>query len=108
LARDAPGGPEVEDDHLAAQRGELELSRLVEARQREVLRLRRLAAAARHLPDQQREQRRDERDRQHLATELEARGHQAGTKITGVPTLTWPKSHSADGMNMRMQPCDAE
>src|SRR6202008_165336 len=35
-------------------------------------------------------------------------GDQAGTMKTGVPTCTWLKSHSADGMNMRMQPCGAE
>ena len=39
---------------------------------------------------------------------LSATRHQAGTMNTGVPTVTWSNSHSADGMNMRMQPCEAE
>ena len=27
---------------------------------------------------------------------------------TGVPTFTWPNSHSAEGIAMRMQPWEAE
>jgi hypothetical protein len=30
------------------------------------------------------------------------------TMKTGVPMRTWPKSHSASGIRMRMQPCEAE
>jgi hypothetical protein len=32
----------------------------------------------------------------------------AETITTGVPTETWPNSHSASGIRIRMQPCDAE
>jgi len=76
--------------------------------QEEVLRLGRLAAAVQLLPDQKPEQAGDQPDREQLQCLLGARRHQAGTMITGVPTWTWLKSHSAEGMNMRMQPCEAE
>jgi hypothetical protein len=33
---------------------------------------------------------------------------QASVITTGVPSCTWWKSHSASGMCMRMQPCEAE
>ena len=42
-ARDAPGGPEVEDDDLAAEGGKRESARPVEARQFKRWRLRPLA-----------------------------------------------------------------
>ena len=32
----------------------------------------------------------------------------ADTMKTGVPTSTWSNSHSASGMRIRMQPCEAE
>jgi hypothetical protein len=32
----------------------------------------------------------------------------AATMKTVVPTETWLKSHSASGIRMRMQPCEAE
>ena len=34
--------------------------------------------------------------------------HYAATMKTVVPTVTWLKSHSASGMCIRMQPCEAE
>ena len=68
----------------------------------------RRSAPVHDLPDQQREQPGDEGDGRELSCQLEPRRHQAGTMITGVPTATWLKSHSAEGMNMRMQPCEAE
>ena len=63
------------------------------------------------LPDEQGEQPGDDRDRQRLQARLQPRRHdvtQAGTMKTGVPTSTWSNSHSASGMYMRMQPCEAE
>ena len=64
----------------------------------------------RELPDEQREQQDDEPDRQCLRAELQpCCGHlTAATMKTGVPTVTWLKSHSASGMCIRMQPCEAE
>ena len=59
-------------------------------------------------PDEDSEQREDDRDRQHLAGASQANGHQAETMNTGVPTLTCLNSHSADGIAMRMQPWEAE
>jgi hypothetical protein len=41
------------------------------------------------------------------ATEKAAPNY-AGTMKTGVPISTWSNSHSAYGMYIRMQPCDAE
>ena len=68
-----------------------------------------LAAALGELPDEQREQQGHEPDRQCLRAELQPCAHlTAETMKTGVPTVTWLKSHSASGMCMRMQPCEAE
>ncbi len=41
-------------------------------------------------------------------SEAFARLGYASVMTTGVPSLTWWKSHSASGMCMRMQPCEAE
>ena len=59
-------------------------------------------------PDEHREQREDDRDRQHLAGAAQADGHHAETMNTGVPSFTLLNSHSADGIAMRMQPWEAE
>ena len=118
LAREAPRGPEVQHDRLPTKRLELEAARLVEPFEVERRRLRMLAAAqgvggpalgvAHDPPDEHREQREDDRDRQHLAGAAQADGHYAEMMNTGVPTFTCLNSHSAEGIAMRMQPWEAE
>ena len=65
------------------------------------------AVPERDLPDEEPEQRGDERDRDDLADRLRPPGH-AATMKTGVPTSTWVNSHSTCGISIRMQPCEAE
>ena len=61
------------------------------------------------LPDEQAEQSGDGRDRTPCRPSFSRRGTSyAGTMKTGVPTSTWSNSHSACGMYIRMQPCEAE
>ena len=55
-------------------------------------------------PDEHGKQREHDADRQHLAGPAQADRHQAEMMNTGVPTFTWPNSHSAEGIAMRMQP----
>ncbi len=115
LARVAPGGPEVDDDRLAAERREVELRVAVELPEHEGRRLGLLARldlvhealaglVVDEVPDEQPEQTRDGRERDCLQRPPD---HAATTK-TGVPTSTWSKSHSACGMSIRMQPWEAE
>ena len=59
------------------------------------------AAAVRDVPDEQAEEGEHDGD----GGELCEAAHQ--TMNTVVPMPTWLKSHSASGMCMRMQPCDA-
>lgn len=63
---------------------------------------------AHHPPGKHRKECEHDRDRQRLANPPQTERHQAGTMNTGVPTSTWPNSHSADGIAMRMHPWDAE
>src|SRR5205807_4811334 len=108
--------PEVDDHDLAPQRRELERARPVQPLEVEIDRLRTMARGERardrrlvtlhDLPDEQPEQRDDEPERCDLPGELE-RLH-AATMNTVVPRSTVLKSHSASGMYIRMQPCEAE
>ena len=121
LARDAPRRPDVEHDRLAPERRERELALLVEPLEREVGRpgrSPRAAAAARsppssvdERPDEQGEEQRDEPDGDALGDEPARAGPSTAhreTMKTGVPTFTCRKSHSASGIRIRMQPCEAE
>ena len=45
---------------------------------------------------------------QDVPPRLRPHGIYASTMKTGVPMRTWPNSHSASGMRIRMQPCEAE
>jgi hypothetical protein len=111
-ARGAVGLPEVEDDDLAAQRRQAELAVRVDAVTRErrcdddlalVDLARDLAAAlVRDVPDEYSQQRQHDGNRDALCGSPE---HQ--TMKTVVPMSTWLKSHSACGINIRMQPCDS-
>ena len=83
-ARTAPGRPEVEHDRLAAQRLDREVTLAVQPLERESGRrrgptagkLRRdRALVLNHLPDQQAQQRRDDRDRGDLAAQAQLRDH---------------------------------
>ena len=72
----------------------------------------------RDLPDEQSEQRGDERNRQRLRTQTEqphrsvtvdaAASGYAATMNTGVPMSTRLNSHSASLTCMRMHPCETE
>ena len=117
LARTAPGGPEVEHDGLAAQRGERERPLPVEPAEREGGR-----AAAPTFGGGVWCVSRQTSTVRSAATPATASAcapsfSRAGTSRpyryfatmkTGVPTVTWSNSHSADGTCIRMQPCDTE
>ena len=117
LARMAPGGPEVDDDDLPAQRREAQGAVAVQPFQVEVHRHRVLPSVELlrdavpvvldDLPDEEPEQQRDEPERADLACELEP-GHQAPTMNTVVPMSTVLNSHSASAMYIRMHPCETE
>ena len=109
----------LSDDGLPAQRRQLELAVPVEALEREVGRrgpiaairlLREIAAlVVQQRPGEEDEEERDEADGHALGHEPSTRRHRYLLMMkTGVPTSTCWKSHSASGMRMRMQPCDAE
>ena len=124
-ARDAPRSPEVEHDHLARSDASSSFPRPSRRVSVKFFGCGGRAAPVHDLPDQEPEERRrrgrppaparqlrravisSEVTRSSGAPRTQSPDH-AGTMITGVPTCTWSKSHSADGMNMRMQPCDAE
>ncbi len=60
-------------------------------------------------PREQDEEERDEADGHALGDEPRARRHRYFEMMkTGVPISTWRKSHSASGIRIRMQPCEAE
>src|SRR5207244_3460740 len=110
LARHTPRRPEVDDDHLASVAREVELRASVQSWEPQVRRshdlsfvnlLRNPSVLVRDVPDEQAEQGEHDGD----GGELCEAAHQ--TMNTVVPMPTWLKSHSASGMCMRMQPCDA-
>ena len=101
------------------ERRQLELAVLVETFEGEIGRRRRLARVRllRHvaslvvqkLPREKDEEERDEADGHALGHEPGTRPHDYLSMMkTGVPTFTCWKSHSASGIRMRMQPCEAE
>ena len=115
LARQAPRREEVDHERLAAVVGERDRAVAGQAVEREgrhrLADLGGLLPALQHLPAEQPEHRGDDPDRDDLPDELRASGRsrpQLGTMKTGVPTSTRWKSHSASGISMRMQPCEAE
>ena len=60
-------------------------------------------------PREKDEEERDEADGHALGHEPGTRPHDYLSMMkTGVPTFTCWKSHSASGIRMRMQPCEAE
>src|SRR5947209_17160559 len=78
LTRDAPRGPEVEDDRMAAQRIERHRARTAELRERERGRRRadrRGVLLVRELPDEEREQSRHAGERDDLRATSHSAGH---------------------------------
>ena len=64
-------------------------------------------APERQLPHEQDEEPGHRRQRDDLSDRLRSAGH-AATMKTGVPMSTWVNSHSTCGINIRMQPWEAE
>ena len=104
---------------LPGERGELKLALVVQPLEREVGRGRPVAAVrlgseraplvGEKRPREQDEQERDEADGHALANEPGSSRHRYFAMMkTGVPISTWRNSHSASGMRIRMQPCEAE
>ncbi len=75
-----------------------------------IRRLREIAAlVVQERPREEDEEERDEADGHALGHEPGARRHVYLSMMkTGVPIFTCWKSHSASGIRMRMQPCEAE